>query len=184
MIYIVNGAPGSGKTTFERAVLETMGENWCHILSSINFVKEIAKKCGWDGTKTPENRKFLSDLKDLLTEWGDVPFKKIEEQIQWIYATYRAYGVTDIDNKVCIFIDVREPAEIKKCCERLNAQSILIRRADGGETEISNHADQNVENYEYDLVFENNGSLEDWMDQASQFALKFNIIKKPYESIS
>ena len=72
MIYVVNGSPGAGKTTFETNVQKCMGDSFCYILSTVDFVKEIAKKCGWDGTKDLKNRKFLSDLKDLLTNWNNV----------------------------------------------------------------------------------------------------------------
>ena len=50
-------------------------------VSTVDKVKEIAAECGWDGVKSPKNRKFLSDLKDLLTEWGDVPYKDIERKL-------------------------------------------------------------------------------------------------------
>jgi hypothetical protein len=33
------------------------------IHSSIDFVKEIAKKIGWDGNKTDKDRAFLGELK-------------------------------------------------------------------------------------------------------------------------
>ena len=45
-------------------------------ISTVDYVKEIATECGWDGTKTPENRKFLSDLKRVLTEWNEKPLRE------------------------------------------------------------------------------------------------------------
>ena len=58
-IYITNGAPGSGKTTFEENVKAIVGDN-CYILSTITPIKEAAKLFGWDWTKDLESRKFLS----------------------------------------------------------------------------------------------------------------------------
>ena len=69
---------GVGKTTFEAKCKELVAANstfWydekqrmaVDVISTVDFVKQIARECGWDGVKTPRNRKFLSDLKDLLT---------------------------------------------------------------------------------------------------------------------
>ena len=71
-IYIVNGAPGSGKTTFEEYV-SYISAPYCYNLSAIDFVKEVATRCGWNGSKELKDRKFLSDLKRVLTEWDDIP---------------------------------------------------------------------------------------------------------------
>ena len=51
------------------------------ILSTIDYVKDIAKVLGWDGTKTLENRRMLSDLKDLLTRWNDSPHQSVCNKI-------------------------------------------------------------------------------------------------------
>lgn len=165
-IFIVNGAPGCGKTTFESMVKLESEKNSCivGVYSTIDFVKEIAKKCGWDGTKSPENRKFLSDLKDLLTEWNDVPYK---ETLKWIEKFEFRLWQWDVNiNRSIIFIDCREPNEIKRLCDTLKAKSILIRRADVENLEASNHADKNVLNYKYDIVIDNNGNLDDLRQKA------------------
>ena len=73
-VVVVNGSAGAGKTTFEEMCSFILGPYY-RSRSSIDKVKEIAKNCGWDGSKDLVNRKFLSDLKDLLTEWDDVPMK-------------------------------------------------------------------------------------------------------------
>ena len=78
-VVVCNGMPMSGKTTFQtickgksnhaHGIEGYRGFGRLHIesCSTVDFVKEVAKSCGWDGTKTLENRKFLSDLKDLLS---------------------------------------------------------------------------------------------------------------------
>ncbi len=171
-IFIVNGAPGSRKTTFESLVkLECKKQNIAvEVYSTIDFVKDVAKYCGWDGTKTLENRKFLSDLKDLLTQWSDLPFKKT---LNWIESIKFRMWQNDVLDKYCIlFIDCREPAEIKKLCDATGARSLLVRRADAENTETLNHADQNVLNYNYDIVIDNNGTLEDLDKRAFDFIEK------------
>ena len=115
-VALINGRPSSGKTTFEKICSEkcdyfshTQGfrpNYYLHIniISTIDFIKKIAYDCGWDGTKTLENRKFLSKLKDLLTEWNDVPYKKIIEHINSLPK----------DSDWIVFVDCREPKEIQR----------------------------------------------------------------------
>ena len=144
-----------------------MGNSFCYILSTVDFVKEIATKCGWDGTKNLKNRKFLSDLKDLLTNWNNVPFNKIVQQVKNIEDEWKYYNI-DL-NKTAIFIDCREPKEIQKLCAALNAKSLLITRSEVENNNTSNHADQNVLNYDYDIVIQNNGDLREFACAAINF---------------
>jgi len=172
-VYIVNGPPGCGKTTFEKmakAIMIFYGYMGM-IYSSIDFVKEIAQECGWDGSKTPKNRKFLSDLKELLTEWDDVPFKKIEERLEQFEIGLSQYEMSPAQGVA--FIDIREPEEIKKACERLGAKSILITRGDVDAAAFnSNKSDNSVYDYEYDIVIQNDGTLEDLQQKAKHFVEK------------
>ena len=171
-IFIVNGAPGSGKTSFEIFVKQASRTRGflVDIFSTIDFVKDIAHQCGWDGTKTLENRKFLSDLKDLLTEWADIPFKKTLDHVESIKSHWEIYEVEN-DNNI-IFIDCREPQEIKRLCNTLNAKSVLIQRADNENIPTSNHADQNILNYNYDIIIDNNSNLENLEARAIEFIEK------------
>lgn len=166
-IYIVNGAPGSGKTTFENIIKEILPDDYCKILSTIDPIKEVARKLGWNGEKTPKDRKFLSDLKDLCTEWGDVSFKYIKKQLNSIEKSFEVYDMTA--DKVIVFIDSREPDEIERFRKELGAKAILIRRPSGAEKEISNHADKDVENVIYDLIIDNVGSLADLKNSCEFF---------------
>lgn len=162
---------GVGKTEFERQCAAqcnlfhrttgfSLGRDlWIDVISTVDFVKEIATECGWDGTKTLENRKFLSDLKDLLTKWDDVPYKMI---------VTRANNLPSNMDWI-MFVDCREPTEIQKLKEGLNATTLLIRRPGDDETETSNHADAGVFNYEYDLTIENNSDIMDLAKKAKDF---------------
>jgi len=49
---------------------------------------------------------------------------------------------------------------------------VLVRRA-GHQVEASNHADENIEDYEYDLYIENDGDLEDLRLKAEEFMEKW-----------
>lgn len=170
-VVVVNGRPGVGKSEFERLCKEQCNlfnrvvgfsndrRLWIDITSTVDFVKEVATMCGWDGTKTLENRKFLSDLKDLLTNWDDVPYKMIEHRAKTLPS----------NSDWIMFVDCREPAEIQKMKERLNATTLLIRRESVENNETSNHADANVFNYEYDLTIYNNSDIIDLEKKAKDF---------------
>ena len=60
-IFIVNGKGSSGKTTAENMIVEiaTAHGKKVEILSTIDYVKEIAKGFGWDGSKEPKDRKNI-----------------------------------------------------------------------------------------------------------------------------
>ena len=165
-IVVVNGMPMSGKSQFVEYCLRELGI-YGEEVSTVDFVKELAKMSGWDGVKRPRDRKFLSDLKDLLTEWNDVPYKKIIEARDKLqdHLDYLGYDA----NKGIIFTHCREPEEIKKFVDRENAITVLLQRAAVENLEQSNHADANVFNYQYDYVIENNGSLEELYEKAVKF---------------
>lgn len=131
------------------------------IISTIDFVKNLAMAAGWDGTKSKKNRKFLSDLKDLLTEWQDVPYQEIKRQIK----------ILEEEKTDLIFIDCREPEEIKRFVEDYNAMTLLVQR---GELPImGNHADDNVLNYQYDITIDNSRGLDELRQEAEIFAETF-----------
>ena len=159
-IFIVNGAGGSGKTTFERMV-ENISEQEGYdirVLSTIDYVKQIAKTLDWDGGKTLNDRRFLSDLKDALTRWKDVPYQKIKETLEAFDFIQR------ID---AVFIDCREPEEIARFVKDYNAITILVQR--GESVTFGNHADDNVKNYQYDITIDNSRGLDELNQEAQIF---------------
>lgn len=183
-VVLCNGKPGVGKTLLQDKCctlcessdfrLNEDRQTDIDSYSSVDFVKEIATECGWDGTKTPKNRKFLSDLKDLLIEWNDVPYQKILERI----ALLESFGFAKRD--WILFVDCREPAEIRKLKKRLNATTLLMRRESVENDETSNHADAEVFYFDYDYVILNNGSVSDLNVEARKF-LEYMKERPSYE---
>ena len=163
--FIINGRPRSGKDTFVNFCLEELGA-FGKLISTVDFVKKIATECGWDGTKDLKNRKFLSDLKDLLTNWGDVPYKKTLQEIDMFKFDLNCWNVSD---KGVVFIMCREPKEIERFERELNAKSLLIRRASVEFEQQSNHADSEVLNHKYDYIIENNGTIDELKEKAKDF---------------
>ena len=153
----INGMPRSGKDTFVQMVMELLPEGMCKNVSTVDYVKEVSTELGWDGSKTPKNRKFLSDLKDLLAEWDDVPYRKVGAK----YSFYGNYlDMHRITMSGLMFVHSREPEEIARFQEEYGALTLIVRRAEVEDVEHSNHADANVFNFHYDVEIDNNGDLD------------------------
>lgn len=154
-VFIINGMARSGKDTFvEFCSKHAKVKNY----SSVDYIKIIAQLLGWDGQKDERSRKFLSDLKDLSTEYNDGPVLKMEEQINLA----RKNGMD------FIFLHMREPSEIAKCKKLFNAETIFIQNPNVPIIS-SNEADKNVFNYDYDYTIVNDGTLEDLERKAEKF---------------
>ena len=172
-IFIINGSGGVGKDSFidmvnfaESRILNK------HIkignYSSVSKVKEIAKIIGWTGAKTERDRKFLSDLKLLTTEYNNMPLNDMKE-----YADY-FLNVPKDDARI-LFLHIREPEEIAKAVNEFkeyNVKTILVKR-DSVKHITSNMADENVYNYNYDIVINNSGTIEDLKEKAKCFISDF-----------
>lgn len=174
MIVVINGVPRSGKDEFVKQCQACWGDHIKNI-STIDFVKEIAKECGWDGVKTPQSRKFLSNLKDLLIEFNDLPYKKVADACHCFGSEMASYGFKN--NQWIVFVHCREPEEITKFEQRLGAISILIRRAAVENDGASNHADANVFAHDYTYTVRNDGTIAD----LAQKAIKFLKLVEDYD---
>lgn len=167
-IFIVNGAPTSGKTTFENICREYTN---IQIMSIIDPVKELAKKTGiWNGEKTNKARTFLSNFKDILTQYDDLPMKQLVKDINTDY--------------IPTMIDMREPQDITRFKylyeDIFDIKTVIVRRQN--DTEIaaaaSNHADKEIFEYNYDITIFNYGSLDELRKTAELFVDTF-ILDKP-----
>lgn len=155
-VVAVNGAPGSGKTTFEGFLKDELDEFYAS-RSTIDLVKEVAYKSGWNGVKDLKSRKFLSDLKDLMTEYNDAPMKDVKKHIEQFEDELKAYNVQKTPH---IFVsDVREPQGLQRFKDELDAVTVLIRRPSVEQEATSNHADADVFNFNYDYIIINDGDL-------------------------
>lgn len=161
-ILIINGYPESGKTQFETYISKHVNSI---IYSSITPVKEYTiKYFDWNGKKTEESRKFLAQLKKLLVKEFDYIYIKISEKIREFYS-----------NIYCeiLMVDSREPEEIERFKNCFQAITVFVRN-DRVEKITSNESDKNVENYQYDYVIENNGTLEELEQKAIDFIKELN----------
>ena len=147
-IFVQNSVGGSGKDTWA-SLLNKYIQTYKY--SIVDLPKEAAKVLGWDGGKTEKDRKFLSDVMDLSTEYNDAPFKDVLSIVTDFKNNLLEYDV--------LIIDMRDPKDIARAVEEFEAETILIRNPNVRKI-VSNHADRDVENYKYDFIIENDGTLE------------------------
>lgn len=160
-IFVVNGSGGVGKDSFVNMVAKYVPTvNF----SSVDKIKEVAKLIGWDGGKTEKDRKFLSDLKILASEYNDMPYNSIVSKI-------KSFLNDSVNN--FLFIHVREPKEIERIVEDFKATTILVTRPQVAHIK-TNMADDGVYDYCYDLIIENSGDLGQLNETAKEFAEIYN----------
>lgn len=159
-VFVINGSGGVGKDT----LCEVAGRFWrVQNISSITPVCEVARAAGWDGEKTPAARRFLSQLKEVCTQFNDLPFRYCMEQ-------YRAFLQND---QQILFVHIREPAEIERFRQAVGAicKAVLVRRPalESARGPLGNRSDDNVAAYSYDGIFVNDGSLEELPEKVCRF---------------
>lgn len=171
-VIIVNGKPESGKTTFERECRRYINDiecAYCHIVSSIDPIKDIYRKLGWDGKKTDKARKDLSNLKKMWIDNCNGPLKYIVEYVLKL----------DNNEDHVVLVDVREESEIIALSDTLNVlqvldikhYTVLIERPDNDGIEYGNKSDDMVGNNRslYDIGIDNSGTLDDLYAAVHQF---------------
>lgn len=148
---VINGRGGVGKDT----LCDLAAKHFrVYNISSVDPIKDIARTCGWDGSKDDKSRRFLSDLKALTVGYNNYPT---------VWAKERYLGFLESEYEI-MFLHIREPEEIVKFVEATGgaAKTLLIR---GGsrmtKSSYGNASDDGVENYTYDYYFTNDKSLEE-----------------------
>ncbi|MBP3630077.1 MAG: hypothetical protein J6J23_01170 [Clostridia bacterium] len=158
LAFVINGKGGVGKDSFCDAVATTFD---VRNISSVDPVKSIAKMAGWSGAKEDKDRKFLSDLKQLLTDYNELP-------TSYCLSEFKKFLASEVET--IMFVHIREPKEIQKFIDATDGRclSLLIRRPEIDRV-YGNASDDNVENYDYDYVYENNKSLEEMEADVIEF---------------
>lgn len=163
-IIIINGQGGCGKDSFVGYC--GYEDEGVYSVSMVDGIKRIAEQLGWRGGKEPDDRKFLSDLKDLAALYSDFPFRQTLKKIKDIVNNYKWYS--DNSNELICFVHARELEDIDRFVYDYGARALLIRRPKI-EGEYGNHADDNVFEVEYDYEVWNDGDLYLLKDRAEKF---------------
>lgn len=161
-IFIINGPATAGKDTFVSMISSIVPTvNY----SSVQVVKEAAALLGWAGGKSEKDRKFLSDMKYLCSEYSDAPYKSMEKKI---------YEFLEDEIHEMLFLHIRERAEIERMVKEYPMiKTILVTRS-GVAPIMSNSADAQVYDWNYDYVIENSGTLGDLKLAATDFVNDIN----------
>ena len=160
IVYIINGVGGSGKSSFVSLCKEICPS--VEEISTVDFVKQVAKFAGWDEVKDDRGRRFLADIKDAMDRYDRLTIKSVEQRI-------------DADNSKIYFVNARSPYDIEYLKRKYNAKAILIDRP-GIPLIFSNHADAKVYDYKYDIVIKNNGNVDDFKNKAKSFLISEKIL--------
>ena len=153
-VVIINGSNGVGKDTFinlcKESKIPNKGVIWN--ISTVDKVKTAAKILGWNGEKDEASRAALHEIKMISNKYFDSSFLYVKKH------TDNQLFENDI-----MFVHCREPEEITRFKKELTSESVkvltlLIKREDS--SVANNYADQSVNNYEYDIVIENNKDIE------------------------
>ena len=155
-IIVINGQGGVGKDTF----IELLAGGKLKIInvSSVDGIKELARMVGWNGAKEERDRKFLSDLKILTTNYCGFSEN---------YLINKAKEFLESDNDL-MFVHIREPFCIQEFLNKFTtAKTLLIKRKDI--YNYGNMADDGVFDFNYDYVVENYGTLDELEVIATQF---------------
>ena len=164
---VINGVGGCGKDSLINSLAGTYK---VHNKSSIDPVKDVAKHCGWTGDKSDKTRKFLSDLKRLMTNYNEFP-------LQFLLAEQDVFLNGDFD---LMFVHIREPEEIDKFVKhsKTETKTLLIKPRQELQGKVyGNTSDDDVEKYDYDFVFYNDKPLDVIVPEFINFISK-NIFNK------
>ena len=147
LVVVINGKGEVGKDTlcsFVAKKYKVMN------VSSIDPIKDAAKRLGWKGQKDNKSRKLLSDLKRISIEFNDFPN---------IYLSHK-YNQFVNSNYEVLFVHIREKEQINHFTQTLgiNVVTLLIRRKISVYA-YGNISDDNVEEYDYDYVYNNDKPL-------------------------
>lgn len=159
-VFVINGSGGVGKDT----VCQAAAAFWkVQNISSITPILQVAQAAGWDGRKTPQARRFLSRLKEICTEFNDLPFRYCMEQ-------YQRFAQSDAQ---ILFVHIREPEAIARFREAVggDCKAVLVQRPslEQNRGALGNRSDDGVGDYAYDGIFVNDGTLEQLPERVRAF---------------
>ena len=151
LVIVINGKGGVGKDALCDALkISYKTKN----VSTITPIKNIASNYGWNGEKDEKSRRFLAELKRVFAEYNDLPTKYIVDE-------YRSFLEDDND---IMLVHIRESNEIEKFIRQVSTPviALLIKRSviDNAK-KYGNDADDQVENYPYDYIYNNDLPLKE-----------------------
>lgn len=152
---IINGQTGCGKDQLIDFAQQTMGKDKIQTESSIDPIKEIIRNTvGLNEEKTDIVREFIHTLKIAYTKYCDLPNRYL----------FTKYEEANSNGAIILFVHIKEPEEIARF-RKLMAQNnkpttaLLIKSQNSESNNTTSRINIDVNDYEYDYVFENNDDL-------------------------
>jgi len=182
LVIIVNGKPESGKTYLcdefikKQIDLEIHGEPSLKSImyTPIDRIKRCAKNYfGWDGSKDIGSRSMLAELYQFDINHNNETFKEMTKFInRWNENRYKI-----------VFINIRNIDQITLLKEYLSENDYYVRTmyiyTDSKDSiTYDNKADDNVEYFDYDIVFKNNKDYEALSNFCDIVMTNFNAVKR------
>ena len=135
-------------------------------LSTVDFVKEVARICGWKGKKEKKDREFLHDLKEAMEKWDNIPNKKVLEDAENIIKNY--LGLNHL-----FFVNIREPQSIESFSQLVMEQGYetpikILMESNMSSNEVDSIV-QEIKSIKYDKIYKNNVTLKDLTNTAGDF---------------
>ncbi len=165
-VVIINGVGRSGKDTFVNMckMIDPKIQNY----STVDAVKDVARKMGWHDDKSDAGRKFLSDIKEVWDNYNygatSVIIRRVSNYIDLM---------KEMSLESSVFVHCREPhkiAEMKQKFEELGYSTITLLVENPNVPDITtNPSDRDVREYDYDVVVDNDGTLDDLRSSARWF---------------
>lgn len=158
---IINGTGRCGKDSFAEFCGDILSKQMKVInISTVDKVKAAATILGWDQGKTEESRLALSELKSLSKKHFNHPIQYILNRKAELDEWYSFY---------LMFVHSRESEEIGWFKNNIeNCYTLLIKNPSVADI-TTNESDARVEDYDYDYIIHNDGSLEDLKMKAKDF---------------
>lgn len=173
-IVIINGVGGAGKDTFVSLCRTYLMKYSVYNFSTIDEVKRIAKEFYWDGEKNEAGRTLLYELKKAWKKYNNGPVTTLIRKISCLEQD-EAY----LNKNSLVFIHCREESEIEELKDiffkrKVPTSTLFINRK---MEEHNNPSDKvSAENYQYDYVINNNGTIEDFSKEAERFLKNIGYI--------
>jgi len=119
-------------------------------------------------------------MKDYLTKKFDLPFLEVQSKISETLKT-----ASNSEKDMMLFIHVREPQEIDRLKKaHPDIVTIQVVRNCIKDLPASNHADANINDYQYDITVYNNETVKDLRNRALVLAAEHGLKKAEPKRVS
>lgn len=176
-VIIINGAPTSGKDTFV-----DMAAQYCDMdesanvfnISSVDPIKDMLAGFGWDGQKSDNMRGMIAGIKQMWIDTQNGP-------TTFLFTNIFNYHVMHVDEDNLIFCHIREPEEIGKLVKVLDGMNVMnidvktmliSRMGVGSESDRESDDINNICAYNYDIIINNDGTLDQLQEMMENFVDK------------